>query len=52
MSKAIAEKQEAGLPSADVMDLITEHEGVGLDYETSELQIPFIRLAQPGSPQV
>ena len=52
MSKAVAEKQEAGLPSADVMDLITEFEGVGLDYETSELQIPFIRLAQPGSPQV
>lgn len=50
--KAVAEKQEAGLPSADVMDLITEFEGVGLDYDTSELQIPFIRIVQAMSPQL
>ena len=51
MSKEVAQKAEAGLPSADVMDLITEFEGDGLDYDTSELQIPFIRIIQAMSPQ-
>ena len=39
--KEISQKSD-NLPSADVMDLIAEDAGVGLDYDTSELQIPFI----------
>ena len=50
--KAVAEKAQAGLPSADVLDLIAETAGDGLDYDTSELQIPFIRVIQAMSPQV
>lgn len=50
--KAVAEKTQAGLPSADVLDLIAETAGDGLDYDTSELQIPFIRVIQAMSPQV
>jgi len=49
--KAVAEKVD-NLPSADVMDLIAEDAGVGLDYDTSELQIPFIRIIQALSPQI
>lgn len=49
---AVAKKQEAGLPSTDVLDLLSEHQGVGLDYDTSDLQIPFIRLIQAMSPQI
>ena len=52
MSKAIAEKAQAGLPSADVLDLLAGHEGEGLDYDSSELQIPFIRVIQALSPQI
>ena len=51
-SKAVAAKAEAQLPSADVMDLLAGHEGEGLDYDTSELQIPFIRIIQAMSPQI
>lgn len=49
---AVAKKEEAGLPSVDVLDLLAEHEGEGLDYDTSELQIPFIRIIQAMSPQI
>jgi len=52
MTKAVAEKTEAGLPSADVLDVFAGYEGEGLDYDTSELQIPFIRLIQALSPQI
>jgi hypothetical protein len=34
------------------MDLLAGHEGEGLDYDTSELQIPFIRIIQAMSPQI
>jgi|TARA_E500000318_G_scaffold111443_1_gene130046 hypothetical protein len=51
-SKQVAEKAEAGLPSADVMDFFEENEGDGLNYDTSELQIPFLRLIQALSPQI
>tara|TARA_R100001230_G_C5683394_1_gene191230 strand:+ start:1774 stop:2556 length:783 start_codon:yes stop_codon:yes gene_type:complete len=51
MSKTM-KKAEAGLPSNDVLNLLSEHQGEGLDYETSELQIPFIRLIQAMSPQI
>jgi len=52
MATAVARKQEAGLPSADVLDIFAGHEGEGLDYDSSELQIPFVRLIQALSPQV
>jgi hypothetical protein len=52
MATAVAKKEEAGLPSADVLDIFAGHEGEGLDYDSSELQIPFVRLIQALSPQV
>lgn len=51
-TKEIAAKAEAQLPSADVLDVFAGHEGEGLDYDTSELQIPFIRVIQALSPQI
>ena len=51
MSKQVAEAKD-NLPSADVMGMIEEHEGEGLDYDTSELQIPFIRIAQATNPEL
>ena len=50
-TKAVAEKA-SNLPSADVMDLMIETQGEGLDFDTSELQIPFIRIIQAMSPQI
>ncbi len=38
--------------STDVMDDILETAGEGVDYDTSELQIPFIRVIQALSPQI
>ena len=53
MSKAVAKaKAKANLPSEEVLDLLSMHEGEGLDYETSDLQIPFIRIIQALSPQI
>jgi len=51
MSKEV-KKAEDNLPSADVMSLVSTYEGVGLDYDTSELQIPFIRILQALSPEI
>jgi|TARA_A100000172_G_scaffold13301_2_gene6978 hypothetical protein len=51
MSKQV-KKADNNLPSTDVMDLFTSHEGEGLDYDTSELQIPFIRIIQALSPEI
>ena len=51
MSNEIA-KKESNLPSADVVDIFAEYGGEGLDYDTSELQIPFVRIIQAMSPQV
>ncbi len=48
----VAKKAEAGLPSNDVLDIFSAHQGEGLDYDTSDLQIPFIRLIQAMSPQI
>jgi len=50
--KALAEKVEAGLPSTEVLDNLVAFEGEGLDYDTSELQIPFVRIIQALSPQI
>ena len=50
MSKAVTKKED-NLPSA-IEDEIFETAGDGIDYDTSELQIPFLRLAQSSSPQL
>jgi len=51
MSTEIVKKEEAGLPAA-MMDDILATAGEGIDYDTSELQIPFIRVIQALSPQI
>lgn len=38
--------------STEVMDDIFEHAGEGASFDSSEMQIPFVRLLQPLSPQV
>ena len=50
MSKAVAKKED-NLPS-EIEDQIFETAGEGIDYDTSELQIPFLRLIQAMSPQL
>lgn len=51
MANAVAKKEDAGLP-AEIMDDIFSTAGEGIDYEASELQIPFIRVIQALSPQI
>ena len=51
MSTNVVKKEEAGLP-AELMDDIMLTAGEGVDYDTSELQIPFIRVIQALSPQI
>ena len=42
MSKAVAKKED-NLPS-EIEDQIFETAGEGIDYDTSELQIPFLHV--------
>ena len=51
MSTDIAKAKETAL-STDVMDDIFEHAGEGTSFDSSEMQIPFVRLLQPLSPQL
>jgi len=51
MSTAVAKKKNAEL-STDVMDDIFEFAGDGTVFDSSELQIPFIRVLQAMSPQL
>lgn len=51
MGNAIAEKAD-NLPSVDVLDVLADYEGEGLDYDTNDLQIPFVRIIQAMSPQI
>lgn len=51
MSKQV-QKAENNFPSTDLMDLVSSHEGEGLEYDTSELQIPFVRIIQALSPEI
>lgn len=51
MANAVTKKEEAGLP-AEIMEDIFATEGEGIDFEASELEIPFIRVAQGTSPQL
>lgn len=51
--KAVAQKQTTELALADdVLEVFASNEGAGLDYDTSDLQIPFIRVIQALSPQI
>jgi hypothetical protein len=51
MSTAVANAKETAV-STDVMDDIFEFAGEGTSFDSSEMQIPFIRLLQPMSPQL
>ena len=51
MSTNVAKKEEASLP-AELMDDIVATAGEGVDYDTSELQLPFVRVIQALSPQI
>ena len=51
MSTDIATKKATDI-STDVMDDIFEFAGEGTSFDSSEMQIPFVRLLQPLSPQL
>lgn len=52
-SKAVAQKGTTELALADdVLEIFASNEGAGLDYDTNDLQIPFIRVIQALSPQI
>ena len=51
MATAVAKKKSAEL-STDVLDDILEYAGEGTAYDSSELQIPFVRILQAMSPQL
>jgi hypothetical protein len=51
MSNAVTKAKETAL-STDVMDDIFDNAGDGASYESSEMQIPFVRVAQSLSPQL
>lgn len=48
---AVAKKKETAV-STDVLDDILEYEGEGAAYDSSEMQIPFVRILQAMSPQL
>ena len=51
MATAVAKKKETAV-STDVMDDILEFAGEGAAYDSSEMQIPFVRILQAMSPQL
>ena len=51
MSTAVAKAKQTAV-STDVLDDIFEHAGEGAAFDSSEMQIPFVRLLQPLSPQL
>ena len=51
MATAVAKKKNAEL-STDVLDDIFEYAGEGTAYDSSEMQIPFVRILQAMSPQL
>ena len=51
MSTAVTTKQETAV-STDVMDDLMEFAGEGAAFDSSEMQIPFVRLLQALSPQL
>ena len=51
MANAVATKKETAI-STDIMDDILEFAGEGATFDSSEMQIPFIRILQAMSPQL
>lgn len=51
MSTAVAKAKETAV-STDVLDDIFDHAGEGAAFDSSEMQIPFVRLLQALSPQL
>lgn len=51
MSNAVTKAKETAL-STDVLDDIFDNAGDGASFESSEMQIPFVRVAQSLSPQL
>jgi hypothetical protein len=51
MTTAVAKAKETAV-SADVMDDIFDMAGEGTSFDSSEMQIPFIRVLQALSPQL
>jgi hypothetical protein len=51
MSNAVTKAKETAL-STDVMDDIFDNAGDGASFDSSEMQIPFVRVAQSLSPQL
>ena len=51
MSTAVAKKQNTEL-STEVLDDIFDHAGEGAAFDSSEMQIPFVRVLQALSPQL
>lgn len=51
MSTAVAKAKQTAV-STDVLDDILDMAGVGAAFDSSELQIPFVRVAQALSPQI
>ena len=51
MSNAVAKAKETSI-SADLMDDIFDNAGEGASFDSSEMQIPFVRLLQALSPQL
>lgn len=48
---AVAKKKQSAV-STDVLDDILEYEGEGAAFDSSEMQIPFVRILQAMSPQL
>jgi hypothetical protein len=51
MSTAVAKAKETAV-STEVLDDIFDYAGEGTAFDSSEMQIPFVRLLQPMSPQL
>jgi hypothetical protein len=51
MSTAVAKAKETAV-STDVLDDIFDYAGEGAAFDSSEMQIPFVRLLQALSPQL
>lgn len=51
MANAVAKAKDNAV-STDVLDDIMDFAGEGAAFDSSEMQIPFVRLLQPLSPQL
>ena len=49
MSTQVAKKKETAVATNDLMDAMFEEEGAGVNFDVSEMEIPYVRLAHPMS---